>query len=95
MPYYREGTKCNFGPVDFTIGIKRMDGTKGSAYYVNRKVFLAPAPKFEQDIDNSSKVAGQEISEFFLPLDPSKRELWKSFATFINEGSSSAQNTTT
>ncbi|RVD89381.1 uncharacterized protein DFL_000392 [Arthrobotrys flagrans] len=86
MYYYREGTKCNFGPLDFAIGIKGAYGTTAFACYVNRDVFLALAPNFEQDVDHQSVVWGEEISEFWLPFDTGKKELLSSFATFINEG---------
>ncbi|KAF3192257.1 hypothetical protein TWF225_000517 [Orbilia oligospora] len=86
MIYYREGTRCNFGPLNFTIGIKNEDGSNACAFYVNRDVFLALAPRFEQYVDEKSKRAGKEITEYFIPLDPYKAELMRSFAIFINEG---------
>ncbi|KAK6347492.1 hypothetical protein TWF718_005333 [Orbilia javanica] len=84
--FFRDGTKCKFGPLDFTIGIKRADGATVCAYYVNRDVFLALAPNFEQEFDYQQSRSMVEITEFYLPFEPGKKELLKSFATFINEG---------
>ncbi|KAK6495117.1 hypothetical protein TWF481_003145 [Arthrobotrys musiformis] len=84
---YSEGaTVCKFGPANLAIGIKAANGTVLCTYPVNRDVFIALAPEFEQGLDEHESILRREASEYFLPLDPSKEKLLKSFATFINEG---------
>ncbi|KAK6519056.1 hypothetical protein TWF281_003745 [Arthrobotrys megalospora] len=84
--YQKEGVRCIFGPLDFTIGIKAADGTIFCSYIVNRDVSIALSTKIELELEREEKTLGRELSELYLALEPEKKPLLEAFAHFLNEG---------
>ncbi|EPS45736.1 hypothetical protein H072_202 [Dactylellina haptotyla CBS 200.50] len=82
------GTKSEFGPTDFTIGIrgKTEDAKPICGYTVNRAALEGCCPTISDLICMTEAKLGKKIKEYYVRLPETKQYFLKSLCRFLNTG---------